>query len=215
MAAVAPEKLKEYEALLQTQFAALKGHEASKDWKEEKKDGDLTLYRKDCAGSSFKCIKSEIIIEKPYDAVLKHAATVKQFDRSAPAEVRDGTFEKTLTKINDSQWDEGFLYYAVESPSKLVSHRDFLTYRKHFEENGKHYFMQTSIVNDDIKAPVKGFVRANISFNALIVEQHPKGAKLVFIAHADPCGSVPSMIYNSVSIKQGYTLQKLKDSMPQ
>ncbi|OHS96024.1 hypothetical protein TRFO_10200 [Tritrichomonas foetus] len=105
---------------------------------------------------------------------------------------------------------------ALESGSKLVSPRDFVMFRKHYEQNGTHYFTQCSVPNETIRPEVKKFVRGKIIVQAFIVDKDPNNADSVrvrFVVHADPRGSIPAMIYNTVASNQGYAVKKLKDSL--
>jgi hypothetical protein len=213
-AAFTPGQVEEYEKASVAAFKIAKELAAASDWKESKKDGDVTFFSRDFKGSSFSAIKSEIVIPKAFEEVVAHQA--KYPDIPASGGVQDGTIERQVTIVKPNDFREGVVYVALESPSSLVSDRDFLTYRKHYAEGDKDYFISTSIVNDAFKGEVKKRVRAKITVQAFITEKIPGKAgscKLSMISHADPCGSIPAWIYNSVSQKQGYVVKKTRDEL--
>lgn len=182
----------------------------SADWKKDKEEPDVTFYSRSAPGSKFLMIKAVSLIPKPYDVVVNHLCGMDDIEPSMPADKRDGTHQRHLFVKEANKWNDGFLYMALETTSRLVSPRDFLMYRKHFAEDGKDYFSQVSIVNDAIKPEVKGFVRAQILTQCFVIEQAGDNVKLTFIVHADPAGSVPAMIYNTIACNQGNCVKKIK-----
>ena len=91
--------------------------------------------------------------------------------------------------------------------------RDFLTFQKVMKDGDKLFLVRTSIVNDELKAPVKKYVRGDMIFQAFMCEAVAEGTKLTFLCHADPCGNVPSMIYNVAAINQGYSALRAKKAL--
>jgi hypothetical protein len=180
------------------------------DWSSPRRDGDTTFYTRSVAGSSFTMIKSEVAIPAPLHVILDRLSEVPEVTPDMPAAVRDGSIRRYGLVVEPNRFNEGFIYLALESGSRLVSPRDFLMYRRHFEKDGTHYFVQASVQNDAIKPEVKGFVRGRILTQAFALDIKDDVPRLRFVAHADPAGSIPAIIYNAVAQKQGYLVQKLK-----
>jgi hypothetical protein len=204
----------EYEAAIQSVFENTLQLASASDWTTGKVDGDISFFSRSVPGSSFTMIKSEISIPLPFEVILKRLAILPLITPDMPAAQRDGALRRLLLVPEPNEFNNGFLYLALESGSRFVSNRDFLLYRKHFEKDGTHYFILTSIVNDAIAPPYKDFVRGKILVQALVFDQNAAGEpRLRFIAHADPAGSIPAMVYNAVSQTQGYLIKKLKTEL--
>jgi hypothetical protein len=188
---------------------------AAPDWTKTKQDGDVAFFTRSVPGSSFTMIKSQIGIPVPFEAVVKRLCIVPTVTPDMPAAARDGALRRVPLVLEPNEWNEGFIYLALESGSRLVSNRDFLLYRKHFERDGVHYFLQGSVENDAIAPVYRDFVRGKILTQGFVLDKDPASGepRLTFIAHADPGGSIPAMVYNAVSQKQGYLVKKLKTDL--
>ena len=69
----------------------------------------------------------------------------------------------------------------------------------------------TSIENEALHGVGKGYVRGKLHFQAYIAEADGDNkTKLTFMGHADPCGSIPAMVYNAAATNQGYSLLNIK-----
>ncbi|OHS96393.1 hypothetical protein TRFO_37461 [Tritrichomonas foetus] len=192
-----------------TAFAVLD----SSDWdKQKSKDKDCEIYLRHEKGSSFAQVKSVVTINAPISTVEENLKTTKVVDKNTPKEEREGNIERRIvSQVNDGADAAGFFYIAVESPSSLVSPREFLMYQKLTRRDGKIALIRTSIENDDIQKTAKGNVRGNMHFQAFIAESvNDSTTKLCFVCHADPCGKIPSMVYNSAATNQGYSALRLK-----
>jgi hypothetical protein len=211
---VSASQIAEYDAAIQAVFENTVQLATGAGWTAGKVDGDISFFTRSVPGSSFTMIKSEISIPLPFEVVAKRCALLPAVTPDMPAAQRDGAIRRLLLVPEPNEYNNGFLYLALDSGSRLVSNRDFLLYRKHFEKDGTHYFILTSIVNDAIAPPYKDFVRGKILVQALVLNVNEAGEpRLKFIAHADPAGSIPAMVYNAVSQGQGYLIKKLKTEL--
>jgi hypothetical protein len=210
---ISPAQLAEYDSAIQAVFENVVQLANAPDWQKGKVDDDLSFYSRSVPGSSFTMIKSEITIPVPIETIVKRLSLVPEVTPDQPAAQRDGAIRRKLFVVSENEFNDGFVYLALESGSRLVSNRDFFMYRKHFEKDGVHYFVQASVVNDEIAPVYKDFVRGRIVTQAFVLSGEGPEAKLQFIAHADPAGSIPAMVYNAVSQKQGYLVKKLKTDL--
>lgn len=210
---LSPEEVAKHEAAINECLERVKALLDSPDWKKDKEEKDVVFFTRKVQGSSFNMIKSISMIPVPMEKVLDELSEVRNLEPDMPASERDDTHQQHLFVAEPNRFNDGYMYLALESPSRLVSPRDFLMYRKHFEVDGKHFFPQVSIVNDAIRGPVKGFVRGNIITQCFVAEQAGDQVKLTFIVHADPAGSIPGWVYNQVATGQGYAVKKIRDKL--
>jgi hypothetical protein len=213
---ISPAEYDEYNAISSAAFEKLLSVLDAPDWKASESKPNFTLSYKYVPDSSFMLIKSETTIAKPIEAVLKRLSTVENVDSKTPEEKRDGAIERTLIVPQPNEYNEGFIYLALDSGSRMVSHRDFLLYRKHYERDGIHYFISASVVNDKIAPEKKGFVRGKILLQGFLIDpspSEPAKVRIRFVAHGDPCGSIPGFVYNAVCSKQGYTVIRLREEI--
>ena len=212
-----PEETAQYDAISQKCLDEIIESANSTNWTESKKDGGVTFYTRKVKTSSFDQVKSETSIPVPIEQVIEYLGDCPDITPQMTAEERDGTVERTLYRVcGDKTYDEGILYLALESPSRLVTARDFLMYRKHYQKDDIHYFTQVSIENDKIRPPTKNFVRGQILFQGYVVDKDPEhdgNIRIRFVVHADPKGSIPGWVYNQVALGQGYAVKKLKDTL--
>ena len=210
---ISAEDVAKYEAAITECLERCKALLDAGDWKKDKEEKDVVFFTRKVEGSSFNMVKSISMIPKPMEMVVDNLSEVRNIEPNMPAKERDGTHQQWLFVHEPNKFNDGYMYLALETPSMLVSPRDFLMYRKHFEEGGKHYFPQVSIENDAIRGPVKGFVRGKILTQCFVAEQDGDQVKLTFIVHADPAGSIPAWIYNKVATDQGYAVKKIRDEL--
>ena len=181
-------------------------------WTKEKEEKGVVFYKRSEKGSSFAQVKSVVTISKPIEDVVEVLKVVKTVDENTPKEQREGCIERrALNPIEGDPDNAQFFYIIVESPSRLVTSRDFLMYCKFFRDGDKVSLVRTSIVNDSLVPVNKKYVRANMLFQGFVCEPCPEGTKLTFLAHGDPCGSVPAMVYNAAAVKQGYSAVRIKE----
>ena len=208
--------LASYNKQIDERYAHIKDILNDKGWNKEKEDKGATFYKRTEQGSGFQQVKSVVTISKPIDEVVNAVKNTKPIDSNTPKDEREGFIERRrLKSVEGDPNDACFVYIIVESPSKLVTSRDFLMYCKVFkEDNGMVSIVRTSIVNDGLMPNNKKYVRGNMIFQAYVCEPIENGkTKLTFVVHADPAGSVPAMIYNTAVIKQGYSAVKIKDAL--
>ena len=184
----------------------------SPDWKESKKENGVTYYTRSVQGSSFTMIKSSTSVPRPLDKMVDFCSRFREVTADTPQELRGGAIERRFWPFPEpNPHNEGFVYLALESGSRLVSNRDFVMIRKYYEKDGRHYYICVSIDDDKIRPVSKNFVRGKILCNATVIEAEGENTKVSFIAHADPAGSIPAMIYNMVSLKQGACVRAIRD----
>lgn len=211
---VTPEQIAEYakqsEELL-PKFIALA---SSNEWKESKKEEDITFYTRTDPSSPYHQVKSVVTIPAPIDTVLSILKPIEVVDKSTPKEKRHGLNErKALYGPADDQYQTAIFEIEIESPAPLVSPRDFLLFRRFYQKDGKQVYLHNSIVNNTLFPEKKGVVRGEMPFQGFIVEQDPDhqgNVRLTFLVHADPKGKIPSAVYNLVVTNQGYAAKGIR-----
>lgn len=119
--------------------------------------------------------------------------------------------EDTLQKLNPDLLEKKTLH-AVKDHFKVlyqqykavwpVSNRDFVSVSHLFRVNGKVY-LGTKSVNYPYPE-VKGVVRAEIFIGGYIIEKIDENTtRITYISDSDAKGSIPGMIKNTVTQKQG------------
>ena len=213
--AITPELIAKAEKPLQDTYENVLKIADDNEWKQSKVEDDVTYFTRSVRGSSFTMIKSTTIVPYPVDKIVEFLNPLKELNPEMSAEERDGAIERSVYPLEgENPHGNAFVYLALESGSRFVSPRDFVMARKYFEKDGKHYFIIVSIDDDTIRPITKKFVRGKILCNATIIEKDPADenkTKLSFVAHADPCGSIPAMIYNTVALKQGACVKKIRE----
>jgi hypothetical protein len=210
--AVTPEAVAEYNAQTEQALERVIALLDDGGWGSPKSDKDVLYWVRYVSGSSFAMIKSEVAIPKPYDAVIDRMFYFPEITPDMPAAQRDGILRRFLIIPEPSRFSEGYMYFSVESGVPLVSNRDFLVYRKHYERDGAHYLIQFSIENDAIMPKQKGFVRGKMITQAFIAD-NPGTPRIRCLSHTDPGGSIPAALYNMAAKKQAAYLKRLKESM--
>lgn len=203
-----------YNAQMEKQLEHVKAIIDDAGWKVDKEEQDITFYLRYEEPSKFAQVKSIVTINKPVDEVFNYVKAVRVVDKDTPKDQREGCIERrTLNPIEGDPNEAQFYYIIIESHSRLVSARDFLMYQKVFTEGDKRYLVRTSIVNDSIKPVDKNYVRANMFFQAFVMEPADGGCKLTFLCHADPSGSIPAMVYNVAAVNQGRSALRFKQAL--
>lgn len=187
----------------------------SDDWKPSKKEDDVEYFTRSVQDSKFTMIKSTTIVEKSASELVDFLNFLKVIKKDMTPAERDGAIERQVFNMEgENPHGNAIVYLALESGSRFVSPRDFFMARKYFEEGDKYYFIVISIDDKGAAPAPKGLVRGKILCNATIVEKiDDKKSRLSFIAHGDPCGSVPAMIYNQVAVGQGACVKKIRDEI--
>ncbi|KAH0786166.1 PCTP-like protein [Histomonas meleagridis] len=184
----------------------------SSDWKKSKKEDGVEYFTRKVKGSNFKMIKSTTIVPRPLDDMITFSSRFREVTPDMPAEIRTGSIERRLFKFPEpNPHNDGFVYLAIESGTKIVSDRDFVMIRKYFQKDGIHYYICVSIDDDQVRPVSKNLVRAKMLCNAIVLEPSGQNTKVSFICHADPAGAIPSKVYNMVSLKQGVCVKDIRD----
>ncbi|EAY10380.1 hypothetical protein TVAG_109640 [Trichomonas vaginalis G3] len=184
------------------------------DWKLSKEETNIKFYTGTYPGSSFNMVKSVVTILGKHKKTVELLDTVKTIDKNTPKEEAKGVKERYV--FGGAEGGPRYLYMSLQSGSMLVSDRDFLTLRKRYDLPDKQVWLIASIDNDDLKPPTKDNVRGKMTFQAFILEQDKDDDaydRLTFVVHADPCGSIPAMVYNAVATKQGYNVLSIRNSV--
>ena len=209
-----PEEITEYNKKWDEAFDKVLSIIDAPDWKKEKsKESDVEIYLRHESHSPFAQIKSVTVVNAPLNAVeanfQKPTTTV---DSSTPKDKRDGAIERrVLETVGEGENEASFIYLVLESPSSLVSPREFLSYSKIGKKDGKVALVRISVVNDKLHTVGKGYVRATLYFQAFVAEDAGDNkTKLTFLGHADPSGSIPAFVYNAIATGQGYTVVSMK-----
>ena len=207
-----PEQVAEYEAKWQKAVDEVFQLYSGEGWKEEsQKEKDMQVFLRYDPSSSFAQVKAVVTINAPLERVEEVLKTVKTVDANTPKDQRDGNLERAfLGPCGDGSDAEGYFYIVVESPSRFVSAREFLLIQKLARRDGKIAMVRTSIVNDAIHPVQKGNVRGDMHFQGYVAETEGNHTKLTFIAHPDPCGSIPAMVYNTAVVHQGMNALRMK-----
>lgn len=184
------------------------------EWKLSKEEPTIKFYTATYPGSSFSMVKSVVSIAGKHDETIKILNSVEKIDDKTPKEVADGT--KLREIFGGEEGGARYIYMVLDSGSRLASNREFLVVRKRYDVDTKIVWLCVSVDNTTIRPVGKGNVRGNMTFQAYILDKDPdnEGAdRLTFIVHADPCGSIPAMIYNSVAVNQGNGARKIRDEV--
>jgi hypothetical protein len=143
-----PEQIAEYQTKIEAAFDAVKRVVDDPSWKESKRDKDIVLYWRYETGSSFCQVKSVVTISKPPAEAFDFTKSPRIVDASTPKEQREGCIERrTLAPVEGDPNESRFYYIHVESPSRLVSSREFLMFQRIYQEGDKLYLIRTSIPN--------------------------------------------------------------------
>ena len=217
MAGVAPELLAQYNAEHEQKLNELVNLVDSPEWVLHEDKPEISIFYRNDPNSSYCQAKGVVKIPVTLETVFNKLKTIQKIDPSMPAEKRDGIHERySFNEIEGDEHLSCFLYVGLESPKFMVAPREFLMYRRHYFVEGKHIFLHMSIENDSIKQPVNGFVRAKMLLQGYVAEvdsEDPSTTKLSFIAHADPCGCVPAIVYNQTVTNQCYIAKKIRDQI--
>ena len=184
-------------------------------WKLSKEQPDIKFYTGTYPGSSFSMVKAVVSIPADHEKIVNILNTVNKIDDKTPDSQRDGANEQYLFGEQNDEAHTSYLYISLMSGSRLVSDRDFVMLRKYYKFGDKELWHHASFdKGDELVPPNKKNVRGKITFQTYILEKDPEheGAwRLTFVVHADPAGSIPAMIYNTVAVSQGESAKKIRD----
>lgn len=211
MTKVTPEQIAAYGKQSEALLSKVLTIKDSPDWKQSKQETDITFYTRTDPSSPYTQVKSVVSIPAPMDKVLEVLNEIEVVDASTPKEKRHGLNErKVLYGPLDDEFQTSIFLIELESPAVLVSPRDFVLFRRHYQKDGKHIYLHSSIVNDDLYPEKKGVVRGEMLFQSFIAEQDNGNVKLTFLVHGDPKGKIPSAVFNMVVQNQGYAAKGIR-----
>ena len=156
----------------------------------------------------------------PYttEEILGKIRPLDLIDENTPKEKRHGIANRKILwqDKNDTEHENLIVYICMETPTRIVSKRDLIVFRRLYERDGKSFFMHTSFENDAIMPPVKGNVRSKIYFQLYIVEDDPEvpgNKRLWFICQANPMGNIPAWVYNFIVVTQAENPKIIKEQI--
>lgn len=216
---VSAEQKSQYDAKAKESFDKIVGLLSDmSQFKLSKEDKGVKLYSRYDKDSSFAQVLSSTVVDAPLDAVLSELCNVPIYEPSMDKAIRGESLIQEYYPIESpGEYNDGFVYCLLESPTRLVSKRDFLMYRKHFEKDGVHYFIHISVEYPGVRQPTKENVRGQI-FQVDIAQADPQNKDktiLQYFVHADPSGSIPAWVYNLTAESSGYDVLKVRDRVLQ
>lgn len=178
----------------------------SDEWKLSKEEPDISFFLRNEKNSPIAQVKSVTTIEAPLSVVKEILLPVEKINKGGPTE------RFVLYGPEADDYEAMIFYVTQDIPVPLVNKRDYLIFRRHYTRDGKDIYMHNSIECDEIKAPVPGFIRGNMIFQLFVSEVlDDNKVKFTFIAHCDPCGSIPPVAFNMAVVRQGYAAKGIKD----
>ena len=185
------------------------------NWKVAKEEPTIKYYTASYPNSSFSMVKSVVSIPAPHDKIVGILNTVRTIDAKTPDAEKEGANEQYLFGQQNDENQTSYLYISLQSGSRLVSDRDFVMLRRYYKFGDKELWHHAAFDNGDkLIPPVKKYVRGTITLQTYVLEKDPENAdayRLTFIVHANPSGSIPAMIYNTVATSQGESAKKIRE----
>lgn len=179
----------------------------SSEWEILKDEKDITFYKRSVDDSSIVQIKSIVVVDTPLSNVLK---MMKELENEQD-ETGNTITTSVYGPIEDGCATEVF-YVTEKIPVPLVSSRDYLIMRRHYSREGKEMFVHHSIECEEIKPLSPDYARGKVIFQVYIGEAIDKNtSKFTFVAHLDPCGSIPAFVINMALVKQGSAVKNMID----
>ncbi|KAH0572285.1 Lipid binding protein [Spironucleus salmonicida] len=164
-------------------------------------------------GSKMQAIKGQALVKTKISECLSYDHDYNEITPDMPKDQRSGKTCRYLYFLNDDEklnhqkmikgemidGSQNICYQVLDAPSALVTRREFLFMRqtKDFSEGDKKKYAVASKsveINDKFADKV---VRAQI-FSLNIYEEVEGGVKVTAFYHVDPCGSIPSMLFNNM-----------------
>lgn len=207
---IAAEVLAQYEATSKKMLDETLAIINAPEWKESKKEPEITFYTRSNGVSPFLQVKSVVTIPASMDKVLATLKPIDPINNETPKEHKHGILErKTVYGPSEDETETSLLYVCMEPP-KFISPRDFVLFRRLYKlDGGKYCYFHTS-VESDLLPEVKGRERGTMDFQGYLCEPEGDGVKLTFFVHADPKGSLPAWAYNQVVTNQGYAAKGVR-----
>jgi hypothetical protein len=106
-------------------------------------------------------------------------------------------------------------HLQVQTPSSLVSNRDFMIMNKTLYEGDRAFRMGVSVVHDELPNPEYGFVRGQVMLSGFFAEKREDGVYLININHSNPMGWVPAWLVNATLTKYAQNVAKVREWVEQ
>lgn len=214
--AVSPELIEQFEEENRASYQKMRAALEKNDWNEIKEKDGVKFFSRIEEGSGFAQIMSYCYIPCQPSEITDLLVQIPVIKPSDPKESRHGYNERIPYYIDDSNDEHRALFFiGMEKPAPLIGARSFLLYRHVYNDNGTIYFNNCTVKCDEIAPENSNYVRGIMHFQGFIIEPthdagHEGEIKLYFLVHADPCGNIPAMIYNNVSINQGFAVKGVR-----
>lgn len=160
-------------------------------WQRVTEDSGIVVFKQEVPGSPVIAFKGVGVVEQPISQVIAvitdTARTTEWMDSTAHARV--------VRRISPL---EQIVYTHIKTPP-IMTDRDFVTSaRGEFDPNYKRFTVHIHSVQD-AGAPPTGYVRGEIHHSSFVLTSIENGKKTLVVTevHADPKGSVPTMIVNA------------------
>ncbi|KAJ3317259.1 hypothetical protein HDU76_001265 [Blyttiomyces sp. JEL0837] len=182
------------QAAIDKAFAYIKELHAATDFKPHSESKGVKISMKEIEGSTLPITRGDITFPAKYDveSILK---VVRSVDAR---KVWDGRFEDAKV-IEEYGPTSGLLHSFQKGQWPIVSGRDFVVTFAVIKEGEVTYLIQTSV--EDSRVPTtKDRVRATLHGAGWILTPTASGdIEVVYIAHADPSGTLPAALVRMVS----------------
>ena len=202
------EKHKEYILLTKSKMDELMAVMNSERFKHADSKHGVEIYSFKDEDAGVFCVKGEGIVDFPIDECLDYIGDYSNRGKMDEMFVEGGVVEDIgmNTRIEKFRMN----------PSSLVSDRDFvIVTRKVHTSSGRVIWIACSCEHDDVP-PVKGVVRGVLIIGGWILDPVQDDHNKTFahyIVEGDPKGSLPKMLVNMGSKKQGLLPYKLNKAM--
>ncbi|KAL0491301.1 hypothetical protein AKO1_002365 [Acrasis kona] len=210
---ITDEQRKQFDALIEGKKQELIDDADNSKWEFLKEENDVRGYKKHTPGQDFYKVKG-VCKMKTQKSVVDYFNWYE--DTYNDTEKRSKIDPQILVRrrlydlqesTNPEYHNPGscVLQMLVETPSSLVSNREFIAVQKTwFEDNGnKGYRIHVSIEHPDFPL-TSGYVRAKMIFVASTVEKVEDGIIVTSISQTDPGGWMPTWLVNATVA--GYAL---------
>jgi hypothetical protein len=167
--------------------------EPSEEWQDIKRTETVVLLKKDLGNSPVAVIKAYFRL----DGLTAESVFRTIWDSKYRQEWDNVLKEFTVLEQYNSQSD--LAYFYVESPTFLVSNREFLQRRVFTKTaDGAWVIVYWSVEKTDV--PVRsGWVRAHTSISGYRIRPSESGCVLDYLSHNDAKGYIPPFLINAVA----------------
>lgn len=163
------------------------------DWKLASSDGDLKVYKRDKAGSKYKEIKIENILDASVDDVV-----AALFDAD---DYKDWIYKCAESeKVKILNEDEFIYYTRADLPSPLWD-RDIVAHSTYHFNGGTHYFSSKEALGE-VAEKSKAVRVKQFSTSWVVKDLGGNRTSIVNQLHFEPGGIIPAWLVN-MSIAKG------------